>query len=38
MWKEEREKLFVDGMCEGYSNFLKRMEKEEKEMDCPKED
>lgn len=34
----KRKAFFVDGMCEGYSNFLKRMEKEEKEMDCPKED
>ena len=34
----KRKAFFVDGMCEGYSNFLKRMEKDEKEMDCPKED
>lgn len=28
----KRMAFFVDGMCEGYGNFLKRMEKEEKEI------
>ena len=31
MWKGERKKtFFVDGMCEHFSNFMKRMEKEGK--------
>ena len=31
----KRKAFFVDGMCEGYSNFLKRMEKEDKKIIYP---
>ena len=34
----KRKAFFVDGMFEGYSNFIERMEKEEKEIDFPEED
>ena len=34
----KRKAFFVDRMCDGFSNFLKRMEKEEKEVIWPTED